>query len=77
METATVPRDTVAELVIAMLSDDTAALLDANRRLVDLVADLAVENAQLRRVCERELLSRIHGDATIERYQRQRKSRAS
>jgi hypothetical protein len=61
---------TAADLVIAQLSDDEATLLEANRQLIDLVADLAHENSILRMLYERELVSRLHGDATIERLQR-------
>lgn len=58
------------DMVIEMLTDSEAALWDANRQLIDLVADLTFENARLRSICEAELLSRIHGDATIARLQR-------
>ena len=55
------------DFVIATLADAEAALRDENRGLLDLIADLVVENATLRICCEHELVSRIHGDATIRR----------
>lgn len=58
-----------ADRVIEMLAESEAHVREANRQLVDLVADLAYENAMLRLVYERECLSRIHGDATIVRLQ--------
>ena len=49
-------------------------LREANRQLVDLVADSAFENFMLRSLWEGVLCSRIHGDATIERLQRRNPS---
>lgn len=60
-----------ADLVIEELADREADLLEANRQLANLIADLAFENAQLRLLWERERLSRVHGDATIARLFRQ------
>ncbi len=56
--------------VIQTFADDEAALREANRQLVDLVADLAFDNAMLQVLYERELIARIHGDATIARLHR-------
>jgi hypothetical protein len=64
--------------VIEELAASEADLREACRQLGDLVADLAFENHVLRLVCDRELLSRIHGDATIERLRRhQQRQRAT
>ena len=56
---------TAADLVIEELADREAELREANRQLVDLVADLAWENAVLRTVWEKEAVSRIYGDGRI------------
>ena len=58
------------DAAIDILAGSEAELREANRQLVDLVADLAYENAVLRFVCQQELVSRIHGDGTIARLQR-------
>jgi hypothetical protein len=58
------------DLVIPDLADDNAALREANRQLIDLVADLAYENSILRILLEREQFSRVHGDVTIARLYR-------
>jgi hypothetical protein len=65
---------TAADLVIEALADSEAALREANQQLVDLVADLAFENYTLRKIYERELVTRIHGDGLIARLQRQRRA---
>jgi hypothetical protein len=41
------------DLVIAQLADDVATLEEANRQLVDLVADLCWDNTLLRLVADR------------------------
>jgi hypothetical protein len=56
---------TAADLVIRDLADTERDLRVANRQLVDLVADLAYENVQLRIIAERELGDRLHGDIRI------------
>ena len=58
------------DLVITELAASEADLREANRQLIELVADLAFENATLRTVYERELVCRIHADGTIRRLQR-------
>lgn len=58
---------TAADMVIEALADSEADLREANRQLIDLVADLAFDNAVLRELYERELIGRIHGDAIIRR----------
>lgn len=62
---------TAEDLVIADLTDENADLREANRQLVDLVADLAFENTRHRLLWELEYVSRLHGDAQIARLQRQ------
>src|SRR5262245_18031696 len=57
--------------VIEELADDCAALREQNRDLIDLVADVAFENAQLRRVCLTQIVEGIYATATIARLQRQ------
>jgi len=59
------------DLALEQLADDEAGLREANRQLIDLVADLYVEISTLTLLYERELRSRVHGDATITRLQRQ------
>jgi hypothetical protein len=58
------------DLVIEELANRERDLFEANRQLIDLVADLSYENALLRVVYEREHLSRVHGDQTIARLYR-------
>jgi hypothetical protein len=58
------------EAVITDLADGEAALHEANRQLIDLISDLAVENTSLRILYEHELVSRVRGDATIARLRR-------
>jgi FtsZ-binding cell division protein ZapB len=45
----------VADLTITMLADEVAELREQNRSLIDTIADLAVENFQLRLVAEYRL----------------------
>jgi hypothetical protein len=59
------------DYVIEYLADSEDALREENQRLLDLIADLTLENIQLRICWEHELVSRIHGDATIARLRRQ------
>lgn len=66
---------TAADLVIDALAESEADLKEANRQLVDLVADLSLENATLRMLYERERISRLYGDALIARLHRQRRER--
>jgi hypothetical protein len=58
------------DLVIEELADAEAALRSQITTLVDTVADLAFENFVLRRMYERELVERIHGDAALARTRR-------
>jgi hypothetical protein len=58
------------DLTIAMLADSEAALREQITTLVDTVADLVFENFLLRRLYERELVERIHGDAALARTRR-------
>lgn len=59
------------DLCIEDLSDAVAAQKEAVRQLIDLVADLALENVRLRHLWEREHLARLHADAHIRRlYER-------
>lgn len=58
------------DLVIEELADSEAALREQIATLVDTVADLAFENLVLRRLFERELVERIHGDAALARTRR-------
>lgn len=60
-------------MVIEDLADENALLREANLQLVDLVADLALENVTLRLLYDRECRSRIYGDGVIARLQRQRR----
>jgi len=53
------------DLVIEMLADENADLREAVRQLIDLIGDLAFENATLRILYKRELFSRIQGDIRI------------
>lgn len=55
------------DLVISDLADENAAL---RKHFVALLADLADENFLLWRLYQAEYLSRIFGDAAIERLQR-------
>jgi len=66
-----------ADQVIEALADEAATLREANRQLIDLVADLSFENSMLRICYERELLARIHGDKTIAMLQRHLHQRAA
>jgi len=61
---------TATDLTIEALANDVATLREANRQLIDLVADLAYDNGILNICYERELLSRLHGDKTIRILQR-------
>ena len=63
------------DLAVEELADSEAALRAEIRTLVDLIADLAFENFQLRRAFQGELLERIHGDRALARCQRSRYKR--
>ena len=58
------------DLVIEELADREAELHEQITTLIDTIADLAVENFLLRRLFERELVERIHGDAALARTRR-------
>ena len=58
------------DLVIVELADAEAARREQIVTLVDTIADLAFESVLLCRVLERELIERIHGDATVARTRR-------
>jgi len=60
-----------------MIAASEADLRAQKATLIALVADLAFENVLLRRIAERELLARNHGDRTIERLQRRLHREAS
>ena len=64
-----------SDIVIETILEEDQSLREANRQLVDLVADLAFENAQLRILHQHEFVSRMWGDKQIERLQRQRHQR--
>jgi hypothetical protein len=71
-------------LVIADLADENAQLREQNGRLlsvqsdlVDLIADLAWQTFKVQRAGERQLLERVHTDATLERVRRQQRGRAA
>jgi hypothetical protein len=65
-----VKRRDYRDLALEQLADDEAGLREANRQLIDLVADLCFEISTLTLLYECELRSRVHGDATIARLQR-------
>ena len=69
--------DDYRELVIADLADENAVLREVNGSLVDLIADVTLENVRLRVLYDCEFLSRFHGDIVIARLRRQLHRRAA
>jgi len=77
METETIPASPSAvkfvdyrDLTIEAFADENATLHEAKRQLIDLIVDLADENARLRILYKRELFVRIQGDKLIACLQR-------
>ena len=55
------------DLVIEELADSEAAHREHIDRLIGIIANLAHDNYILRRLLQREMVARIHGDAALER----------
>ena len=58
------------DLVIEQLADDETAQREQILTLVDIIADLAFENAVLFQLFGRECVDRIFGDAALRRLRR-------
>ena len=63
------------DLALSDLADENAALRELRDQLIDLLADLTLENVRFRLLYDREFLSRFHGDVTIQRLRRHLRGR--
>ena len=57
------------DLALQILADAEAELWERVDKLLDVIAHLAVERHVLLRVLEREMVTRIHAEGMVARYQ--------